>query len=1164
MSSLEKIKDKLKLKPKVEERKPVEIVIPIAKKQEKVKINVELKNEIDPNYDRDDLKRKLMESKMSKVTIKLPIEPQKQIEKTTFENETKREKAIEEIPIKKAKKMPTKKLLVIEESDEMPTVVPAEKPQEELEELEELPLVKKTKYSRKAKEPRGVVYLEPEDWVEFGDTKIFKRLEEKQPPINMKVSSYYMNNREIFVNFINSLFEPYKKEIESSESNISCDNIGKGAEQFNLLTHQKVIRDYINLYTPYRGLLLFHGLGSGKTCSSIAIAEGMKNSRRIIVMTPASLRRNYMEELKKCGDFIYKQKQYWEWISLNEHIESLETLSSILNLPLEYIKRKNGAWLVNVTKPSNYLQLSSSEKKSLDDQIDEMIQSKYTFINYNGLRRTRLAELTNNFEKNMFDNSVVIIDEAHNLVSRIVNKLGKEKNIKTDKRGELEKVPKLLALILYEQLLRAKNCRIILLSGTPIINYPNEIAVLFNILRGYIKTWEIPLDVKSKKKVDTQTLREMFLKEKVIDFIDYSPTSSKLFVTRNPFGFKNKIKEKTGYHGVSNEKKNDKGKHVIDEEFVSDETFEKKIIGILKNNDIDIEPVGIKIHNYTALPTNLDTFVNQFINPDTNGVKNINLFKRRIVGLTSYFRSAQEELLPAYEKTPMYHHIIKIPMSDFQFKIYEEAREQERKLEKKSKQKTGIEYDENGLYKQSVSTYRIFSRLFCNFVMTERPVPMAIKPKKDEIDKMEEEGKEKKKFKETINDIIKEASKIVTNNDLDSENEGELEGDEALAKLDITYEERLKTALKYIENHASEYLSPEGLQVHSPKFLQILENITDPQHKGLHLVYSQFRTMEGIGIFSMVLEHNGFTRFKIKRSFAGVWEMDISEEDLGKPTYALYTGTESSEEKEIIRNIYNGNWDVIPTNIANQLREMSNNNNMGEIIKVFMITSSGSEGITLLNTRYVHIMEPYWHPVRIEQVVGRARRICSHKDLPKALQTVEVFIYLMSFTKEQIKSDDAIELRNNDLSKRQPHVPLTSDEALYEIASIKEEINSQLIKAVKESSIDCAIYSKNSKEGLQCLTFGEPNNNKFSYVPNIEKQENEATEKINKKVIEWTGKPVNIQGIKYVARKMSSTLYNIYDFESYEVALVQGGEPRLIGTLEIKPDGKKVFNTLIT
>ena len=43
---------------------------------------------------------------------------------------------------------------------------------------------------------------------------------------------------------------------------------------------------------------------------------------------------------------------------------------------------------------------------------------------------------------------------------------------------------------------------------------------------------------------------------------------------------------------------------------------------------------------------------------------------------------------------------------------------------------------------------------------------------------------------------------------------------------------------------------------------------------------------------------------------------------------------------------------------------------MGEIIKVIMITAAGAEGISLKNTRYVHIMEPYWHPVRTDQVIG--------------------------------------------------------------------------------------------------------------------------------------------------------------------------------------------------
>ena len=50
-----------------------------------------------------------------------------------------------------------------------------------------------------------------------------------------------------------------------------------------------------------------------------------------------------------------------------------------------------------------------------------------------------------------------------------------------------------LSVKLYKLLLSAENTRVVLLTGTPMINYPNEIGILFNILRGYIKSWEIPI-----------------------------------------------------------------------------------------------------------------------------------------------------------------------------------------------------------------------------------------------------------------------------------------------------------------------------------------------------------------------------------------------------------------------------------------------------------------------------------------------------------------------------------------------------------------------------------------------------------------------------------------------------------------------------------------------
>ena len=86
----------------------------------------------------------------------------------------------------------------------------------------------------------------------------------------------------------------------------------------------------------------------------------------------------------------------------------------------------------------------------------------------------------------------------------------------------------------------------------------------------------------------------------------------------------------------------------------------------------------------------------------------------------------------------------------------------------------------------------------------------------------------------------------------------------------------------------------------------MLENIQNPDHIGLNLVYSQFRTLEGIGIFKLVLEANGFVEFKLKRTNI-TWEIE-NPENLGQPSFVLYTGTETVEEKEIVRNIFNGKW----------------------------------------------------------------------------------------------------------------------------------------------------------------------------------------------------------------------------------------------------------------
>ena len=1040
-------------------------------------------------------------------------------------------------PITKPRKLKKKLKLVGISQGTISTIGdPSEKQQLE-QQLEQEP---KDPKKRRTKKPALTIISEgSEQALVISDVIGVNTLPKEQKKVLVKASSYYLNNRKIFVNFINQLFSQYRAEIleenKTAELAEGIDIVEQKCNrgeltEFSLLLHQKIVRDYLNLFTPYRGLLLYHGLGSGKTCSSIAIAEGMKTSKKIIVMTPASLRRNYIEELKNCGDPLYKKNQSWQFIPVKDSELLLDKLSNVLSLSKDYIRKHDGAWLVNIKKKSNYDQLSTTDKTHLDDQLNEMIRNKYQFINYNGLRNSHLDKFTMDGKINPFDNAVVIIDEAHNFISRIVNKLKK---------------PDALSMRLYEYLMSAQRCRIILLTGTPIINYPNEIGILFNILRGYIKTWKIPLTIKTTEKINETTLTQIIKKtpllKGLVDFISYQPSLKTLVITRNPFGFVGKIaRDKSHtYEGVKLDERGD----------IDDDDFIKLLSKTLNKHKIEVLTDGIVVQRFKALPDKLDEFQDFFIKSQTGDIKNKQLFQRRILGLASYFRSAQEQLMPRFDIHKDFH-VLKIPMSDFQFGVYESARVKERKLETQSARKKKKGAGKDGIYEDSSSTYRIFSRAFCNFVFP-RTIPRPLPNDDEDIETAITETS----FDEDTLDAATAQERL---NNVDGRYlADDIATMEQTEKTDETYEGRIKLALKQLKEFANDFLSKEALEIYSPKFLNMLENIQDKDHVGLHLIYSQFRTLEGIGILKLILEFNGFTQFKIKKNETGLWKLNIQEEDLGKPKFALYTGTEDQEEKEIIRNIYNSDWEFIPTSLKEDLNRLSNTNIMGEIIKVLMITASGAEGISLKNCRYVHITEPYWHPVRIEQVIGRARRICSHKDLPEELRSVKVFLYLMTFSEKQLTEDESIELRLKDKSKIDKKTPLTSDEALYEISNIKNEINKKILTAVKESAFDCALHTtSSSSEPLVCFSFGDVQPDKFAFTPSLMGEEKDTVSKINLKKVTWKAKELTIAGKKYALRQETG---DVYDYDSYKQAIKTAGiNPILIGKLE-KKDGKYKF-----
>jgi hypothetical protein len=140
-----------------------------------------------------------------------------------------------------------------------------------------------------------------------------------------------------------------------------------------------------------------------------------------------------------------------------------------------------------------------------------------------------------------------------------------------------------------------------------------------------------------------------------------------------------------------------------------------------------------------------------------------------------------------------------------------------------------------------------------------------------------------------------------------------------------------------------------------------------------------------------------------------------------------------------------------------------------------MISPAGAEGINLNNCRQVHILEPYWNEVRIEQVIGRAVRQCHHKELPMNERTVDVFRYKMVRDIEEIKKLSKATTEEEKKKKLIPIKTETSDEMMENISRRKNNLLISFIEAIKESAVDCELFKAHNMMGSKysCFKFNE-------------------------------------------------------------------------------------------
>jgi hypothetical protein len=199
-----------------------------------------------------------------------------------------------------------------------------------------------------------------------------------------------------------------------------------------------------------------------------------------------------------------------------------------------------------------------------------------------------------------------------------------------------------------------------------------------------------------------------------------------------------------------------------------------------------------------------------------------------------------------------------------------------------------------------------------------------------------------------------------------------------------------------------ESLQMQNIGEYSTKFLKIIKNIN--QTEGPNFVYSGFKELGGLKCFITFLEYHGWKDY-----------MTFGE---GPKRFAIWSGDETNDVKDEIKYIFN-----------------QKTNSDGSKIKLMLGSPSIKEGVSLLRVEQVHIMEPYWNMSRMLQIMGRAVRFCSHKDVPKNKRFVKVYLYLATYPEEK-----------------------TIDQYIWSLAKKKNKLINQFEIALKEVAFDCELF----------------------------------------------------------------------------------------------------------
>ena len=185
-----------------------------------------------------------------------------------------------------------------------------------------------------------------------------------------------------------------------------------------------------------------------------------------------------------------------------------------------------------------------------------------------------------------------------------------------------------------------------------------------------------------------------------------------------------------------------------------------------------------------------------------------------------------------------------------------------------------------------------------------------------------------------------------------------------------SFNELFKSVGRQYDYVGERFLTPEKLPEYSAKFVSILNSITSGT--GICMVYSNFVAL-GARLFAMALEEHGFTSYTGTSLLA-----NPSYKGTSKGKYILLTS------------------DFTEAELSKYIAAVKKPNNRdGSQIRVVVAGPIVSEGVDFRYMRQIHVIDPWWNMSRIEQVVGRGLRTCSHQVLPFEEQNCSVYFHVV-------------------------------------------------------------------------------------------------------------------------------------------------------------------------